>query len=149
MFRDTLHTQYRSSTKAKFARKKANKGASRRASDSTETSLSNSIRSSSSSTSQGSNKTYNSSLAEETFGAVEKNASSAAQQGLLMQAPGGASKNFNDYCSLLSSYLQLGAARPVNFSQTIPFPSSVLSSHVGRAGMDDFPDDISEIFEDV
>lgn len=143
MFRDILHTQYRSSTKAKFARKKAKKEIAIRR----DSSLSiDSIQSMVSTQSSSSTESYASSYAAEIFGKpgpvrVEK-AKPAVFNPLL-----------SEYYSLLSSYLtpsgpnqQQQPRQPKN--AYIPVDFCVMPMAPQTPQLDDFPDDLSGIFDD-
>ncbi|CAJ1929889.1 unnamed protein product [Cylindrotheca closterium] len=154
MFRDTLHTKYRSSTKAKFARKKAKETKSR--SDSSAFSLSSmadeSVQSMVSTLSSSSAETcYSSDYAAEIF-----------EQSCLMNAQKAEPTTFKpmgDYYSLLSSYLTFGPNQAVqqpqqqqpkklcNPTDFCVMPMRPLSNSQ-PVQLDDIPDDLSGIFDD-
>ena len=154
MFRDELHLQYRSSTKAKFARRKAGQDhftaaeesednrelqSSSSSSSSSVPTLGESIGSNSSVSSDSSDATNQSrSLAKEAFG-VEP-----------IQAPLLTSRS--DYHSLVSNYRLLG--EPQASVMSFPFlglPEYASLNNFQSSGdniLDGFPDDISGIFDD-
>lgn len=150
MFRDALYTQYKSSTKAKFARKKAKSSSTSRRRDSTR-SLAESVQSIISADSAGSSasndsiQSYNSTLAEETFGSQVISVNRAEP------ATGG--NALHDYYSLLSSYLTNGQPQPKNAAVPINhcvMPMKHSSLFVPSAELlDDIPDDLSGIFDDL
>jgi hypothetical protein len=149
MFREDLHTQYRSSTKAKVARKKAKSSAGRRNSS---LSLAESVQSvpstqsTSSTRSTDSNQSYSSTLAEEVF---------RSQPISVHQAePAGGASPLHDYYSLLSNYLTHGHAQlkhspvPINHC-VMPMKSRPSVVPAGNLLLDDIPDDLSGIFDDM
>eukprot|EP00980_Cylindrotheca_fusiformis_P013697 scaffold3515_cov126-Cylindrotheca_fusiformis.AAC.46 len=128
MFRDALHTQYRSSTKAKFERKKAQSSSTMRQEESVRTIVS--IESSSSVVSSTSSQSYGSSLAEESYEfslaeesydsslAEESYASSLAEDifgpksmNRIRQEPALRGDVLHDYGSMFSSYLPAASPR--------------------------------------
>ncbi|KAL3944749.1 MAG: hypothetical protein SGBAC_001168 [Bacillariaceae sp.] len=147
MFRDTLHTQYRSSTKAKFARKKANLASNRRGSSS-------SIQSMVSTQSSSSVDTDASNYASKNFGHPAPQAVLRAEPTMINPV--------TDYYSLLSSYLTFGANQQQQQQQLqqqqelrniqIPMDFCVMPTKMPSAPQpvqfDDFPDDLSGIFDD-
>eukprot|EP00980_Cylindrotheca_fusiformis_P013700 scaffold3515_cov126-Cylindrotheca_fusiformis.AAC.49 len=140
MFRDALHTQYRSSTKAKFARKKAQSPSTMRQAEGAGTIVS--IGSSSSVASRNSNQTYNSSLTEEMLGSLSFN----------MKHPAPTPAALRDYQTSTSSYHTAASSQsrildaPINHC-IMPFRNN-LSLLTGQNLLDDFPDDLSGIFDD-
>eukprot|EP00980_Cylindrotheca_fusiformis_P013682 scaffold3515_cov126-Cylindrotheca_fusiformis.AAC.31 len=142
MFRDALHTQYRSSTKAKFARKKATPSTIRRA-ESVPTIVS--IGSSSSVTSRDSSQSYNSALAEEIFGPRSINTN--------LPEPAPRSAVLHDYGSMFPSFLRTGS--PQSRTLNIPINHCIMplknTFSVATDGhlLDDFPDDLSGIFDEM
>jgi hypothetical protein len=149
IFRDALHTQYRSSTKAKFARKKAKSSASRRNSS---LSLSESVhsvistQSTSSTRSTDSNQSYSSTLAEEVFGSQTISVHQAE--------PAVGANPLHDYYSLLSSYLThrqdqwKHSPAPINHCG-MPMKSQPSVVLTGDLLLDDIPDDLSDVFDDM
>jgi hypothetical protein len=103
LFRDALHTQYRSSTKAKLARRKAEKKEAHPPSNDH-----GSISSSSSHSSSSASSYFITSLAEKIFGDEEADKTVSLSPEVIQStschqmAP---NRNMNDYCSLLSNYL--------------------------------------------
>ncbi|CAJ1946034.1 unnamed protein product [Cylindrotheca closterium] len=153
MFRDTLHTQYRSSTKAKFARKKAKQiGSNRRDSSSSScSSVAESIQSMVSTLSSSSAETYASDYAAKVFGqACPQMSSQQKVEPAMLLNP------LNGYYSLLSSYLTGGPnqsqqQQPKKSSDPIDFcvvPMKPLSASQPVHLLDDFADDLSGIFDD-
>eukprot|EP00980_Cylindrotheca_fusiformis_P013684 scaffold3515_cov126-Cylindrotheca_fusiformis.AAC.33 len=143
MFRDALYTQYRSSTKAKFARKKATSPSTIRRAESVPTIVS--IGSSSSVASRDSSQSYNSALAEEIFGPRSINSN--------LPEPAPRSDVLHDYGSMFPCYLRNGS--PQSRTLNIPINHCVMplkntfSVATGGHLLDDFPDDLSGIFDEV
>jgi hypothetical protein len=163
LFRDALHTQYRSSTKAKLARRKAEKKEAHSSSNNDHGSIS-----SSSSYSSSASSYFITPLAEKIFGDEEADNSVSLLPEIIQSAschqmvP---NRNMNDYCSLLSNYLCqqdplrsrprpdfLQSCMPGASSTLVPenklTPTSVLSAVQDACDLiDDIPDDILVIFE--
>lgn len=141
MFRDTLHTQYRSSTKAKFARKKAKLTSCRRDSSS-------SIQSMVSTQSSSSVETDTSNYPDKNFGLHGPHTALRAEPAMLNPV--------TDYYSLLSSYLAFGPNQqqqqePSNIHIPVDFcvmPIMKTPSAPQPVQFEDFPDDLSGIFDD-
>jgi hypothetical protein len=150
MFRHPLLTQYRSSTTAKFARKKAKSSAGRRNSSPSLAESVQSIMSTQSTSSTGltdSNQSYSSTLAEKVFGSQTMRVHQAE--------PTVGANPLHDYYSLLSSYLTQGQAQlkhspvPINHC-VMPMKSQPSAVPTGNHLLDDdFPDDLSGIFDDI
>eukprot|EP00980_Cylindrotheca_fusiformis_P013687 scaffold3515_cov126-Cylindrotheca_fusiformis.AAC.36 len=137
MFRDALHTQYRSSTKAKFARKTARSSSTMRQAESVPTIIS--IGSSSSVASSSASQSYDSSLAEEIFGPQPNNTGhpGPAQGGTVLHG----------YGSVLFSYPTAASPQPSN--PNVPITKNKFSLASDENFLDDFPDDLSAIFNDT
>lgn len=142
MFRDTLHTQYRSSTKAKFARKKAQDGAVRRDSS---TSIAESIQSMVSTQSSSSAESYASGYAAEIFGQPQTKNVEKAEPTIMFNP-------LTNYYSLLSSYLISGPNHqhqpPKPRNTSIPVDFCIMPMAQQASQLDDIPDDLSGIFDD-
>lgn len=145
MFRDALHTKYRSSTKAKFARKKAKQITERRDStSSSSSSMAESIQSMVSTLSSSSAETYASDYAAKIFGEPCPMNSEKAEPAIL--------KPLNDYLPFLSSYLGSCPNQQHPRNNSAPLDFCVMPMQTFSAPQpiqfDDIPDDLSGIFDD-